>query len=199
MLYWLFCRIQGASTQAQNWCLTPISVPFQKGSQAWTWLMLGTVHGKTPTDSWRTHDRLISLMSRPGKNSVCCVGIGRTLESSDLCNTYYCYFQVSPSLPFQPGLVRDRNSMPWGCLSQHALLGLQVLREGMQAWFPDASGKMLKAAPCMFTYTPDHNFIVDRHPLHKQVRLLAVTNQKRTAIEVCSKNYPGALLAPIRR
>ena len=45
----------------------------------------------------------------------------------------------------------------------------QVLREGVQAFVPAANGRMLKAAACMFTNTPDHHFILDQHPLHKQV------------------------------
>ena len=48
---------------------------------------------------------------------------------------------------------------------------MQALRDGIAAWFPAANGRMLSAAACMFTNTPDHHFILDKHPNHDNVRL----------------------------
>jgi sarcosine oxidase len=34
---------------------------------------------------------------------------------------------------------------------------------------PDANGALLRSAVCLYTNTPDHHFLVDRHPAHPQV------------------------------
>ncbi len=46
---------------------------------------------------------------------------------------------------------------------------LQVLRDGISRYLPEANGRMLKAVACMFTNSPDSRFIIDKHPLHHQV------------------------------
>lgn len=46
---------------------------------------------------------------------------------------------------------------------------LQALRICVDRCFPTAGGKLNKAKACMFTNTPDSNFILDFHPQHKQV------------------------------
>lgn len=44
-----------------------------------------------------------------------------------------------------------------------------TLRQTVQRYFPDANGAMTHAAVCMFTNTPDEDFLVDLHPKHSQV------------------------------
>ena len=39
-----------------------------------------------------------------------------------------------------------------------------VLREGVAAYFPEANGASRRMAACMFTNTPDTDFILDRAP-----------------------------------
>lgn len=41
-----------------------------------------------------------------------------------------------------------------------------VLREGIKAYAPLADNEMTKAVTCLFTMTPDHDFVVDFHPRH---------------------------------
>ena len=38
-----------------------------------------------------------------------------------------------------------------------------VLREGIEAWFPEANGARRRMAACLFTNSPDGHFILDRH------------------------------------
>ena len=38
-----------------------------------------------------------------------------------------------------------------------------------QQLFPGVTGKIVSSAVCMYTVTPDANFIVDRHPEHPNV------------------------------
>ena len=46
---------------------------------------------------------------------------------------------------------------------------IAVLREVVADCFPSANGKVLKTSTCMFTNTPDHHFLLDRHPRCPQV------------------------------
>lgn len=46
---------------------------------------------------------------------------------------------------------------------------IDVLREVLDRYMPGASGPEIKRLTCMCTYTPDDDFIVDRHPAHEQV------------------------------
>jgi sarcosine oxidase len=39
-----------------------------------------------------------------------------------------------------------------------------VVREGIRRYFPDADGPTLAMKVCMFTNTPDENFVIGRHP-----------------------------------
>ncbi len=34
---------------------------------------------------------------------------------------------------------------------------------------PDANGRLLDGCVCMYTNSPDHHFVIDRHPVHEQV------------------------------
>ncbi|GAC1657562.1 MAG: N-methyl-L-tryptophan oxidase [Candidatus Dormibacteraceae bacterium] len=49
----------------------------------------------------------------------------------------------------------------------------RVLRDFAARYLPAASGPALATAVCMFTNTPDENFIIDTHPEHPQVVLAA--------------------------
>ena len=41
----------------------------------------------------------------------------------------------------------------------------------MQQWMPGSTETFREAKPCMYTLTPDGNFVVDHHPAHANVIL----------------------------
>jgi glycine/D-amino acid oxidase-like deaminating enzyme len=41
----------------------------------------------------------------------------------------------------------------------------------MEEWMPGAAAKFREAKPCMYSLTPDGNFVIDRHPQHPSVIL----------------------------
>jgi glycine/D-amino acid oxidase-like deaminating enzyme len=45
-----------------------------------------------------------------------------------------------------------------------------ILRVAVADWFPAANGRVLKSSTCMFTNTPDLDFLIDKHPRFPQVR-----------------------------
>ena len=45
----------------------------------------------------------------------------------------------------------------------------QSLRPELQRFLPDAGGPLLSMRVCLYTNSPDHSFIVDRHPRHANV------------------------------
>ena len=45
------------------------------------------------------------------------------------------------------------------------------IAEAMQAWMPGATTTFREAKPCMYSLTPDGNFVIDRHPAHANVIL----------------------------
>ena len=45
-----------------------------------------------------------------------------------------------------------------------------IARE-LERWMPGAAGSLREAKPCMYTLTPDGNFVIDRHPRHAGVTL----------------------------
>jgi sarcosine oxidase len=47
----------------------------------------------------------------------------------------------------------------------------QTLRPMIERFLPDAAGPLLSARVCLYTNSPDHSFIVDRHPRHQNVTL----------------------------
>jgi sarcosine oxidase len=49
----------------------------------------------------------------------------------------------------------------------------EVLREGIQKYFPDADGPTLSLKTCLFTNSPDEHFIIDLHPDFSAVSLAA--------------------------
>lgn len=48
-----------------------------------------------------------------------------------------------------------------------------VLREGIRAYFPDADGPTLAMKTCLFTNSPDEHFILDTHPVHREIAVAA--------------------------
>jgi len=49
----------------------------------------------------------------------------------------------------------------------------EVLRQCVNRYFPQATGPTLALNACMFTNSPDEQFIIDLHPAHAQVSLAA--------------------------
>jgi sarcosine oxidase len=49
----------------------------------------------------------------------------------------------------------------------------RVLRECVERYFPDADGPTMRLETCLFTNSPDEDFVVDFHPEHPQVVLAA--------------------------
>jgi|ERR1700674_533855 len=47
---------------------------------------------------------------------------------------------------------------------------LHIARE-LEKWMPGAAGTLREAKPCMYTLTPDGNFVIDLHPEHRGVTL----------------------------
>ncbi|GAA0434009.1 N-methyl-L-tryptophan oxidase [Lentibacillus halophilus] len=47
------------------------------------------------------------------------------------------------------------------------------LRQFLDAFMPQAAGQLNVGGTCMFTNTPDENFIIDRHPEHSHVAIAA--------------------------
>ncbi len=45
------------------------------------------------------------------------------------------------------------------------------MREILAGWMPDGAGRSIRSAVCMYTNTPDENFVIGQHPLHPQVVL----------------------------
>lgn len=45
----------------------------------------------------------------------------------------------------------------------------RVLREFAEQYFPAANGPTMRLSTCMFTHTPDEDFIIDSHPDHENV------------------------------
>jgi glycine/D-amino acid oxidase-like deaminating enzyme len=41
----------------------------------------------------------------------------------------------------------------------------------LEEWMPGAAGPLREAKPCLYTLTPDENFVVDRHPQHQNLIL----------------------------
>lgn len=49
----------------------------------------------------------------------------------------------------------------------------EVLRAGIRAYFPDANGPTMAMKTCLFTNSPDEHFILDTHPVHREVAVAA--------------------------
>ncbi|HTD36340.1 MAG TPA: N-methyl-L-tryptophan oxidase [Candidatus Limnocylindrales bacterium] len=48
---------------------------------------------------------------------------------------------------------------------------IAVAREALASFVPAAAGPFLRAAPCMYTLTPDEHFVIGAHPRHPRVAL----------------------------
>jgi sarcosine oxidase len=48
---------------------------------------------------------------------------------------------------------------------------IALVREALAAFVPAAAGPFLRAAPCMYSNTPDEHFVIGRHPAHARVAL----------------------------
>jgi sarcosine oxidase len=48
---------------------------------------------------------------------------------------------------------------------------IAYVRDALAAFVPAAAGPFLRAAPCMYTNTPDEHFVIGRHPAHARVVL----------------------------
>lgn len=46
-----------------------------------------------------------------------------------------------------------------------------TFREGLEKYMPSANGDILSVKTCLYTNTPDENFIIDHYPRHKNVIL----------------------------
>lgn len=49
----------------------------------------------------------------------------------------------------------------------------QLIREHLAGTMPSLAGRLLRAETCLYTMTPDENFIIDAHPQHPAVVLAA--------------------------
>jgi glycine/D-amino acid oxidase-like deaminating enzyme len=43
--------------------------------------------------------------------------------------------------------------------------------QALEQWMPGAARTFREAKPCMYTLTPDENFVIDRHPEHENLIL----------------------------
>ncbi|MEP6809469.1 MAG: N-methyl-L-tryptophan oxidase [Chthoniobacterales bacterium] len=48
---------------------------------------------------------------------------------------------------------------------------LEPLRLSMEDWMPGAAHRFRHASACMYTFTPDEHFVIDRHPSHPNLIL----------------------------
>lgn len=46
------------------------------------------------------------------------------------------------------------------------------LRQAVQAYMPKAAGRLLNGSVCKYEFTPDQDFVIDRHPLHAHVLVI---------------------------
>jgi sarcosine oxidase len=49
---------------------------------------------------------------------------------------------------------------------------IDILREAVADCLPAANGNVLKTSTCMFTNSPDLDFLIDKHPRCPQVRIM---------------------------
>ncbi len=49
----------------------------------------------------------------------------------------------------------------------------ESIREIVRTFFPDADGRVLRAATCFYTMTPDGHFWIDRHPAHARALVVS--------------------------
>src|SRR5439155_5037936 len=49
----------------------------------------------------------------------------------------------------------------------------QTFRPTLKQYIPDGDGPLISMRICMYTNSPDHHFIIDRHPSHPRVTFAA--------------------------
>jgi sarcosine oxidase len=84
---------------------------------------------------------------------------------------------------------------------------VQAIRALLDRFIPDAAGEHLRAAVCLYTNTPDHHFLIDRHPRDEGVWIVSPCSGhgfkfasvigEVVAAEVCGR-APGFDLRPFR-
>jgi sarcosine oxidase len=50
-------------------------------------------------------------------------------------------------------------------------LDVEPIAQSLEQWMPGAAKALREAKPCMYTLTPDENFVIDRHPDHANLIL----------------------------
>ena len=50
---------------------------------------------------------------------------------------------------------------------------VEAIRRRLGAYLPDADGRFVRAAVCLYANTPDGHFVIDRHPEHPRVLILS--------------------------
>lgn len=48
---------------------------------------------------------------------------------------------------------------------------LEAIRKVLREFLPLLDGELLRASTCLYTMTPDHNFVIGHHPAHPQVHI----------------------------
>ncbi|WP_127491127.1 N-methyl-L-tryptophan oxidase [Paenibacillus glycanilyticus] len=64
-------------------------------------------------------------------------------------------------VPWEPG----KTLAPFGAYREDE----EDLRQALESYLPGATGKLLRGAVCKYELTPDEDFIIDHHPLYKNV------------------------------
>lgn len=64
-------------------------------------------------------------------------------------------------VPWEPG----KPLAPFGAYTEDE----EDLRQALETYLPGAAGKLLRGAVCKYELTPDEDFIIDHHPLYKNV------------------------------
>ncbi|WP_435171636.1 N-methyl-L-tryptophan oxidase [Paenibacillus glycanilyticus] len=64
-------------------------------------------------------------------------------------------------VPWEPG----KTLAPFGAYPEDE----EDLRQALESYLPGATGKLLRGAVCKYELTPDEDFIIDHHPLYKNV------------------------------
>ena len=79
-----------------------------------------------------------------------------------------------PMMPDSPGLKLADHSFgtptdPDGVAREVTGEDEQTFRPALERYIPDADGPTLAVRTCLYTHSPDHHFVIDRHPRHERV------------------------------
>lgn len=99
------------------------------------------------------------------------------LYGPDICPVYTLTFpEVSyygfPLLPGQGMKVGSHTGTPTSPDDVKRTVEdseIEEYRQVLENYFPDAAGAYKRSVTCLYTTTPDRNFIIDRHPEHNHV------------------------------